>query len=94
MSKLPEKHQFLDLSDYGRSLGQFIATASTYLPNANSCNYNVYNFRIYSYWIILKGYLITSAFLMLKSILDAADGDLARLKKPSYIGRYYDSIQI
>ena len=26
MSKLPEKHQFLDLSDYGRSLGYFIAT--------------------------------------------------------------------
>ena len=26
MSKLPEKHQFLDLSDYGRSLGHFIAT--------------------------------------------------------------------
>ena len=44
--------------------------------------------------LLLKGYFITSAFfLLLKSILDAADGDLARLKqKPSYIGRYYDSI--
>ena len=29
----------------------------------------------------------------MKSILDAADGELSRLKKqPSYVGRYYDSI--
>ena len=32
-------------------------------------------------------------FLILKSILDAADGELSRMKNmPSYIGRYYDSI--
>ena len=32
-------------------------------------------------------------FLILKSILDAADGELARIKKqPSYTGRYFDSI--
>jgi len=43
---------------------------------------------------MLNGYLITSAFfIILKSILDAADGELSRLKKnPSYVGRYYDSI--
>ena len=32
-------------------------------------------------------------FLILKSILDAADGELARVKqKPSYTGRYLDSV--
>ncbi len=32
-------------------------------------------------------------FLILKSILDAADGELARIKqKPSYTGRYLDSV--
>ena len=43
---------------------------------------------------MLNGYLMTSAFfIILKSILDAADGELSRLKKnPSYVGRYYDSI--
>jgi hypothetical protein len=43
---------------------------------------------------LLNGYLMTSAFfIILKSILDAADGELSRLKKnPSYVGRYYDSI--
>ena len=95
MSKLPEKHQFLDLSDYGRSLGQFIASK---LQHTSLTPIHVTTMFIISGFIaiglILKGYLTTSAFfLLLKSILDAADGDLARLKKkPSYIGRYYDSI--
>ena len=95
MSKLPKKHQFLDLSDYGRSLGHFIATK---LQNTSLTPVHVTTMFIISGFIaiglLLKGYLITSAFLLLlKSILDAADGDLARLKKkPSYVGRYYDSI--
>ena len=43
---------------------------------------------------MLNGYYKTAAILIiLKSVLDAADGELARLKqKPSYTGRYYDSI--
>ena len=95
MSKLPKKHQFLDLSDYGRSLGHFIATM---LQNTSLTPIHVTTMFIITgfiaIWLLLNGYLITSAFLLLlKSILDAADGDLARLKKkPSYIGRYYDSI--
>ena len=43
---------------------------------------------------MLKGYNVLAAvFLILKSVLDAADGELSRLKnKPSYVGRYFDSI--
>ena len=95
MSKLPKNHQFLDLSDYGRSLGHFIATK---LQNTSLTPIHVTTMFIITGFIaiglLLNGYLIASAFfLLLKSILDAADGDLARLKKkPSYIGRYYDSI--
>ena len=95
MSKLPKKHQFLDLSDYGRSLGHWIASK---LQNTSLMPIHVTTMFIITGFIaiglLLKGYFITSAFfLLLKSILDAADGDLARLKqKPSYIGRYYDSI--
>ena len=45
--------------------------------------------------LLLKGYLIASAFLLLlKSILDAADGELARLKKPSYVGVIMTQYQI
>ena len=95
MSKLPVKYQFLDLSDYGRSLGYFIASR---LQNTSLTPIHVTSMFIITgfiaIWLLLNGYLITSAFLLLlKSILDAADGDLARLKKkPSYVGRYYDSI--
>ena len=95
MSKLPEKHQFLDLSDYGRSLGHFIATK---LKNTSLTPIHVTTMFLITGFIaiglLLKGYFISSAFLLLlKSILDAADGELARLKKkPSYVGRYYDSI--
>ena len=43
---------------------------------------------------IISGYYWAAAFfLIFKSILDAADGELARLKKtPSYTGRYLDSV--
>jgi phosphatidylglycerophosphate synthase len=43
---------------------------------------------------MLSGYYILAGFLLiLKSGIDAADGELARLKKtPSYSGRYLDSI--
>ena len=37
--------------------------------------------------------MIKTLFLILKSILDAADGELGRMnQKPSYIGRYLDSV--
>ena len=83
MSKLPKKHQFLDLSDYGRSLGHWIATK---LKNTSLTSIHVTTIFVITGFIaiglLLKGYLITSAlFLLLKSVLDAADGDLARLKK-------------
>ncbi len=43
---------------------------------------------------ILNGYYWSAAFfLIFKSILDAADGELARIKEtPSYTGRYLDSV--
>ena len=87
MSKLPKKYQFLDLSDYGRSLGHWIATK---LKNTSLTAIHVTTIFVITGFIaiglLLKGYLITSAFfLLLKSVLDAADGDLARLKKKTVL---------
>ena len=95
MSKLPRQNQFLDLSDYGRPFAKIIAEVlkNTSLTPihitllfvlsgvcAIACIFNNY------YWAALF-------FLILKSILDAADGELARIKKtPSYTGRYLDSV--
>ena len=95
MSKLPKKYQFIDLSDYGRKPGHWIASK---LQHTDLTAIHVTSMFIITGLIaigfLLNGYLITSAFfIILKSILDAADGELSRLKKnPSYVGRYYDSI--
>jgi phosphatidylglycerophosphate synthase len=45
-------------------------------------------------YCILKNYYVAAGFfLILKSIIDAIDGELSRVKQtPSYIGRYLDSI--
>lgn len=95
MSKLPKAHKFLDLSDYGRPFARVIAKN---LQNTSLTPIHVTISFIISGCIsilcILNGYYIASAFFMiLKSILDAADGELARLKAtPSYVGRYFDSV--
>lgn len=95
MSKLKTEDQFLDLSDYGRSFGKFLAKS---LQNTKFTPIHVtFIFGIcglLSILSMLSGYYILAGFLLiLKSGIDAADGELARLKKtPSYSGRYLDSI--
>jgi phosphatidylglycerophosphate synthase len=95
MSKLPEKYKFIDLSDYGRPVGHWIASQ---LKSTSFTPIHVTSMFIVSGLIaiifMIKGYYITASFfIILKSILDAADGELSRLKQtPSYVGRYYDSI--
>ena len=95
MSKLPKEHKFIDLSDYGRPIALRIANA---LKNTNFTPIHVTIGFIISgimaIYCILQEYFWGAAFfLILKSILDAADGELARVKqKPSYTGRYLDSV--
>ena len=95
MSKLPQAHQFLDLSDYGRPIARLIAGS---LKNTSVTPVQV------TIWFVISGlisiifmlegsYWLAGFFLVLKSILDAADGELARIKEtPSYTGRYLDSV--
>ena len=95
MSKLPKEHQFIDLSDYGRPIAKRIASS------LKETSYTAIDVTI---WFIISGliaiaciiveyYWAAAFFLIFKSILDAADGELARLKKtPSHVGRYFDSV--
>ena len=95
MSKLPKKHQFIDLSDYGRPIARIIANS---LKKTRFTPIHVTICFILSGLIaivsMIFGYYWSAAFfLIFKSILDAADGELARIKNtPSYTGRYFDSI--
>jgi hypothetical protein len=95
MSKLPKAHKFIDLSDYGRPLARVISTA---LKDTNFTPIHVtIGFIISGLFavacIIYGDYWSAAFFLIFKSVLDAADGELARIKKtPSYTGRYLDSV--
>lgn len=95
MSKLPKEHKFIDLSDYGRPIAKVIANA---LKNTSFTPIHVTISFIISglfavYCIVIENFWLAAFFLILKSILDAADGELARVKeKPSYTGRYLDSV--
>ena len=95
MSKLPKQYRFLDFSDYGRPLARIIANSlkeTSYTPIDVTLWFIVSG--IIAIVCILSGYYWFAAFfLLLKSILDAADGELARVKKtPSHTGRYLDSV--
>ena len=95
MSKLPKSHVFFDLSDYGRPIARVIAKN---LKNSSFTSIHITISFIISglisvYYLLNENYWLSSIFLILKSILDAADGELARVKnQPSYTGRYLDSI--
>lgn len=95
MSKLAAQDKFLDLSDYGRSFGKLLAIS---LKNTRFTPIHVtFLFGISGliaiYCIVNNHYYWACLFLILKSGIDAADGELARIKNtPSYSGRYLDSI--
>lgn len=95
MSKLTAENKFIDLSDYGRPLAKIFANK---LKNTRFTPIHVTllfgaSGLIAIYCIIQNYYFYAAFFIILKSIIDAADGELARLKKtPSYTGRYLDSV--
>lgn len=95
MSKLPKEHKFLDLSDYGRPIAKLIANSfknTAFTPIHITLGF-IISGLIAVYCIIQGHYWLAAFFLIFKSILDAADGELARVKqKPSYTGRYLDSV--
>lgn len=95
MSKLSAEEKFIDLSDYGRSFAKKIAqmfSKTSATPVHVTLLFGVSG--LIACFLIIQGYYTAAAlFLILKSILDAADGELARVKQtPSYTGRYLDSV--
>lgn len=95
MSKLPKQHKFFDLSDYGRAPARLIAHAfkSTSITPIHVTMMFIVAGVIAILCILSEQFWLAAAFLILKSILDAADGELARVKEtPSYTGRYFDSV--
>lgn len=95
MSKLPEGNRFWDFSDYGRPFAVAIANAlkaTSISPVQVTWSFVMVGLAaIWAIWF--EYYTVALLLLIIKSILDAADGELARVKStPSYTGRYFDSI--
>ena len=95
MSKLAAQDKFLDLSDYGRPFGRFLANQlknTRFTPIHITLLFGLSGL-IAVYCILTNHYFLAGFFIVLKSGIDAADGELARLKNtPSYSGRYLDSV--
>jgi phosphatidylglycerophosphate synthase len=95
MPKLRPGDQFIDFSDYGRPPARWIANV---LKNTKATSIHLtlafgFSGLLGVYFILEHEYYLAGALLILKSILDAADGELSRVKnQPSYTGRYLDSI--
>lgn len=95
MSKLSSEKKFFDLSDYGRTIA--MACAESLKTTCVTPIHITFLFGIcglFAVFCIANNYFsIAGILLILKSIIDAIDGELARLKQtPSYSGRYLDSI--
>jgi phosphatidylglycerophosphate synthase len=95
MSKLAAANKFLDFSDYGRPFGKLLANS---LKNTRFTAIHVtllfgITGLLALFCILNKLYIEAGILIILKSCIDAGDGELARIKgKPSYVGRYLDSI--
>ena len=95
MSKLAAEDKFLDLSDYGRPIAKLFANQlknTRFTPIHVTLLFGICGL-IGIYCILQNHYFLAGFFIILKSIIDAADGELARIKNtPSYVGRYLDSV--
>ncbi len=95
MSKLPRSNKFFDVSDYGRPIAIVIANAlKSTRATPIHLTISFIGAGLLAVACMVYGFHLAAAFfLILKSVLDAADGELARVKQtPSYIGRYFDSV--
>jgi len=85
----------IDLSDWGRPLARLTAK---FLKNKPISVIQVTNIHllltIFCSWLILNGsILIAFVLLVVKGVIDAVDGELARIRnRPSHVGRYWDTI--
>jgi hypothetical protein len=95
MSKLAAQDEFIDLSDYGRPFAKWFANQlknTRFTPIHITLLFGISGL-IAIYFILQNQYFWAGFFIILKSIIDAIDGELARVKNtPSYVGRYLDSV--
>jgi phosphatidylglycerophosphate synthase len=95
MSKLLAQNRFFDVSDYGRYPAVLLVNQlkKTRITSIQVTLLFGITGLVAAYFILQQYFVVAGILIIFKSILDAADGELARAKKtPSFTGRYLDSI--
>lgn len=95
MDKVPPQAAFLDLSDYARPAALWLVRAllsTPIMPMHLTLAFTGVGLAAAVLFALDRWLLLAGALLLLKSLLDAADGSLARARRtPSRVGRFLDS---
>ena len=95
ISKKYGESRALDLSDWGRPVARVLARFLKDKPVSVIQVTNLHFFlTLFCAWLILQGQMIVACLLLVvKGVVDAIDGELARIRRrPSHVGRYWDTI--
>ena len=85
----------IDLSEWGRPFARIMAR---FLKEKPISVIQVTNLHLlltfFCGWLILEGHtIIACSLLIVKGVIDAVDGELARIReRPSHVGRYWDTV--
>ncbi|MBI3240795.1 MAG: CDP-alcohol phosphatidyltransferase family protein [Chloroflexi bacterium] len=96
MDKVPPQATFLDLSDYARPAALWLVRTLLATPITSihlTLAFTIVGLAAALLFALDRWLPLAGALLLLKSMLDAADGSLARARqKPSRVGRFLDSV--
>ena len=96
MDKVPPQAAFLDLSDYARPAALWLVRTLLPTPITSihlTLAFTGVGFAAAALFALNRWLPLAGALLLIKSMLDAADGSLARARqKPSRVGRFLDSV--
>lgn len=85
----------IDVSDWGRPIARFFAKRLENTPVSVLMVTHFHLFvSIFCAWLILEEMIVEGCIvLVIKGVIDAIDGELARIRKrPSHVGRYWDTV--
>lgn len=85
----------IDLSEWGRPFARVMARFLKEKPISVIQVTNLHLLlTIFCSWLIVDGQAILACFLLIvKGVIDAVDGELARIReRPSHVGRYWDTV--
>lgn len=96
MDKVPPERAFLDLSDYARPFARWLVRyllPTPITPVQVTLAFTGVGLAAALLFAVQRALPLAGGLLLLKSLLDAADGALARARqRPSRVGRFLDSV--